>query len=398
MTPTARRMAPLLAALAMIGPFAIDTFFPAFRAMGAYFAVSPAAMQQTISLYLAAYAGMALLHGPLSDAYGRRPVVLVFVALFGLASVGAALAQDFATLLGFRVMQGLTAGAGLIIGRAIIRDCFEGAAAQKVMAQITLIFGIAPAVAPIAGGWLLSTTGHWQPLFWFLAAFAGALAVYCALALPETHPVVARTRFAPKSLVITYRTLLRDAPTRWLITAACLNFAGFFLYVASAPAFVMDVLGLGETAFAWLFVPAIGGMMVGAAVSGRLAGQRSPRQFLQLSFRWVAIAGLLNLGISTLLPPTLPWSVLPVFVLGAGIALGFPTFTLLMLDRFPGARGAASSLQTAASLLLMSVVSGVVAPLVQHDALTLALTSTVFGLAAYVAWKRARKLLDGARG
>ena len=122
MNTSSRRLAPLLAALAMIGPFAIDTFFPAFRVMGAYFAVSPAGMQQTISVYLAVYGVMALFHGPLSDAYGRRPVILVFSTLFVLASLGCALAPSFGALLFFRALQGIAAGAGLIIGRAIIRD------------------------------------------------------------------------------------------------------------------------------------------------------------------------------------------------------------------------------------------------------------------------------------
>ena len=136
----------LLAGLSMLGPFAIDTFFPAFPAIAGALSATPFQMQQTLSLYLVAYAMMALLHGGLSDALGRRPVILVSMTIFALASIGCALSQTIEQLLSFRVLQGLSAGAGVIVGRAIVRDCFEGARAQRVMSGISMIFGIAPAV------------------------------------------------------------------------------------------------------------------------------------------------------------------------------------------------------------------------------------------------------------
>lgn len=394
MNATARRLAPLLAGLAMIGPFSIDTFFPAFRVMGTHFQVSPAAMQQTISVYLAVYSLMSLFHGPLSDAYGRRRVILFFIALFALASLGCALAPSFTALLWFRALQGVAAGAGLIIGRAIIRDRFAGADAQRLMSNVTLIFGIAPAIAPVIGGWLLTWTGDWRPLFGFLAVFSVVMVAWCAWLLPETLPPTLRTPFKPATLARTYKAMLRDAPFCWLSVAAACNFGALFLYVASAPALILDVLRLGERDFAWLFVPAIGGMMLGAAISGRLAGKRSPQQMMQICFALIAVAVLLNLGINLLLPAQLPWVMLPVCVLGIGIAVGFPTLTLVVLDRFPATRGAGSSLQTASSLLLMSLLSGLVSPWVSHQPLGLACASAALSAVAYFSWRQARQRLS----
>jgi DHA1 family bicyclomycin/chloramphenicol resistance-like MFS transporter len=137
-----RRLALLLGGLAMFGPFSIDTIFPAFPQIGAQFTADKLAMQQTISVYLLAYAAMSLVHGPLSDALGRKRVILGGLALFALASVGCALATSLPQLLAFRALQGLSAGVGLIVGRAVIRDVLHGHDAQRLMSQVSMIFGI----------------------------------------------------------------------------------------------------------------------------------------------------------------------------------------------------------------------------------------------------------------
>lgn len=389
---TARRLAPLLAALAMLGPFSIDTFFPAFRAMGLDLGVSPAAMQQTISVYLAAYALMSLFHGPIADAYGRRRPIIAFTLLFALASAGCAYAPDFHSLLAFRALQGIAAGAGLIVGRAIIRDRFAGPDAQRLMSNITLIFGIAPALAPVVGGWLLGL-GGWRSLFALLAGFSVLLSLWCLLALPETHPSSARSPFAARPLAQIYGQMLRDPLTRRLTLVTMFNFGALFLYIASAPALILDVLKLSEREFAWLFVPAIGGMMTGALLSGRLAGRRTPAQTVELAYRLMAVGTACNLGAALLLPPGLPWTVLPIGLVGVGISCAFPTLALLLLDRYPAHRGAASSLQASFMLLFNALIAGVLAPLVAHHPLALAGGAATLSLLGFLVWRTARGLL-----
>src|SRR5688572_29527636 len=171
----------------MFGPFAIDAFFPAFHAVGRALGASDFEMQQTISVYLVAYAAMSLFHGPLSDTYGRRVVILGGVAGFTLASVGCALAQGIGELLVWRALQGVSIGAGLIVGRALTRDLYDGAQALKVQSLITLFFSIAPVLAPIVGGFVFDFAG-WRAVFWFLALYGAALLLLCLRALPETHP------------------------------------------------------------------------------------------------------------------------------------------------------------------------------------------------------------------
>jgi len=391
-SPRRRRLAPLLAALAMFGPFSIDTIFPAFPAIARELNASPFAMQQTISVYMIAYALMSLFHGPLSDSLGRRRVILAGVAVFALASIGCALAGSIGSLLGFRAFQGISAGAGLIVGRAIIRDCFDGADAQRLMATVSMIFGIAPAIAPIVGGWVVAFA-HWPMIFWLLAAFAAALWLACLAWLPETHPRERRVPLSMDELAATYRRIGADRAFLPLALAGTLNFNALFVYIASAPAFVLNLLKLDAQNFAWLFIPAISGMMIGAFASGRLAGKLSAAATVRLGYMIMLAASAINVATALALPETrLPWSVLPIGLHAIGIGINFPTLTLLLLDRFPHHRGAVSSVQAFVSLVISAAVAGAISPMLSDSALKLALGAGLATLFGFMSWRVYRKI------
>ena len=385
--PSTRRLAVLLAGLAMFGPFSIDTIFPAFPQMAAQLGADKVAMQQTISVYLIAYALMSVVHGPLSDAIGRRRVILGGLAVFTLASVGCALSRDLGTLLAFRALQGLSAGVGLIVGRAVIRDVLHGDDAQRLMSQVSMIFGIAPAIAPIIGGWMLGA-GRWPLIFWFLAAFGVVLLGSVGRWLPETHPPEARLKVKPARLVRDYVAIGTNPRFQRLAAAGALNFAGLFLYIASAPAFVMELLRLGERDFAWLFIPTIGGMTLGAFVSGRVAGRWEPARQVQAGFACSGLAAAANLAYNALAGDiAVPWAVLPMSLAAFGVALAFPVLTLAILDMYPRQRGSASSLQAFFQLVLNSAVAGLLSPLLSHHGLHLALGMAGFVLAGWLFWR-----------
>ncbi len=390
-SPRRRVLAPLLGALAMFGPFSIDTIFPAFPAIEADLHASPLAMQQSISVYMIAYAFMSLLHGPFSDALGRRRVILSGVFVFVLASVACALADSIAGLLAFRAVQGMSAGAGLIVGRAIIRDCFDGVEAQKLMSTVSMIFSIAPALAPIVGGWVIAFA-RWPMIFWLLAAFALAIWLACLLWLPETHPPAKRVPLSLRELWATWRLIGRDRAFLPLALAGSLNFNALWIYISSAPAFVLDLLHLDSGRFAWLFVPAISGMMFGAFLSGRVAGRLSAASTVRLGYAVMLSASALNLLVAWWLPqPRVPWSVIPIGLHAIGIGLNFPTLTLLLLDRFPQHRGAVSSVQAFVSLLISATIAGVLSPMLSTHVSWLALgalVSTALGFGMWLVFHR----------
>lgn len=384
---TIRTLAILLAGLAMFGPFSIDTIFPAFPAMGVALGADKVAMQQTISIYLAAYALMSVVHGPLSDAIGRRKVILGGLAVFTLASIGCALARDMGTLLAFRALQGLSAGVGLIVGRAVIRDVLHGDDAQRLMSQVSMIFSVAPAIAPVIGGWILGWS-RWPAIFWFLVLFSAVLLVTTWRVLPETHPVEARLPLVPRQLLRDYIGIFLNPRFQRLAAASAFNFGALFLYIASAPAFVLDLLKLNEQQFAWFFVPTIGGMAVGAWVSGRSAGRVGGARLIAMGFAASALAMVYNLGYNLLVDvPRVPWAVLPMSLNAFGIALVFPVITLAILDMFPRQRGSASSLQAFTSLVLNALIAGVLSPLISGSGMTLVLTATAFLAVGWGFWR-----------
>lgn len=380
-----RALAILLAALAMIGPFAVDTYLPSFPAIQADLAVSTVQVQQTLSLYLIAFAVMTLFHGTLSDSFGRRPVVIANLAIFVVASIGCAFAATFEQLLGFRVLQGASAGAGIVVGRAIIRDSLEGHAAQRLMSLVTMIFGLAPAIAPVIGGWLQSAFG-WRSVFVFLVAYSVLLLIACQWRLAETLPVTQRQPFELKTLARNYWTLGRSVPLFLISAAIAFNFSGFFLYIVSAPAFIYDLLKLGERDFPWLFVPGIAGVMAGAWLSGKLAGRLSPRKTAKVAYCVMFAAAAGNLLYSGLSGPALPWSVVPVMVYTIGMALAMPSLTLIALDLFPQNRGLTASLIGFSHSLVSGIVAGLVSPLLSHNDMTLALGMAVLMGTGWLAW------------
>lgn len=382
-----RRLALLLGGLAMFGPFSIDTIFPAFPAMGAQLGADKIAMQQTISIYLVAYALMSIVHGPLSDAIGRRKVIIGGLSVFTLASVACALSTDLPTLLFFRAVQGLSAGVGLIVGRAVIRDVLHGDDAQRLMSQVMMIFGIAPAIAPIIGGWILGWA-HWPAIFWFLVGFSVLLLAAVIALLPETHPPQSRLALKPKRLLRDYVAIFLNPRFQRLTAAGAFNFGALFLYIASAPAFVLDILKLNEREFAWFFVPTIGGMVLGSFVSGRAAGKVSGDRLVNIGFGFCALALALNLGYNLWTSqPQVPWAVIPMCIGAFGIALVFPIVTLSILDMYPHQRGSASSLQAFAGLVVNALLAGVVSPLLSDSAVHLAIAGSLLTAVAWGFWR-----------
>ena len=378
-------LAILIAALAMLGPFSIDAYLPAFHAIGSEFGVPQIAVQQTLSIYLFAYAFMMLWHGALADALGRRPVVLASLAIYALATLGCAIAGNIETLWLFRALQGICAGAGIVVGRAIIRDRFHGAEAQRLMAQITLVFGVAPAIAPVLGGLLLNAFG-WRAVFWLLLALVVALLIWASKRLPETLPVSARQSLLPRHLWRNYVNVLRRPEFLLLGAIPALNFAAFFLYIASAPSFLMDLLGVSSYGFAWLFIPMITGVMIGAFISGRTAGMMTPRRTIGLGYMLMFVGVATDLAVAALVAPGVPWHVLPIMIYAMGSSVTMPSATLLLLDLFPTMRGMASSLQGFLHFVLAAVNAGSIAPLLAGSLLSLALGMAGFTVLSLLLW------------
>ena len=372
----------VLAGLAALAPFAIDTYLPAFPGLELALLASPLELQQSLTFYLLPYALMTLWHGAISDSIGRITTIKWGLGVFVVASIGCAFASNIETLWFFRVLQGLSGGAGNVVARAMVRDLFEGPQAQRVMATVQMLFGIAPAVAPIIGGLLLGI--HWQAIFVFLALYA-AISLWAAVRyLPETMPKAKRMPLSAKKVLSSYRLIFSDKEFNLVVLASAANFAAFFIYVLASPVFLVKHLGLSDQQFGYMFIPTVCGMVLGSYLAKRAAGVYTSQQVLKVAYAWMGAMVLLNLVVCLNLPVSPFYNILPVALFNVGMALAMPILSLAALDRHAKIRGTAASGQAFVQMLLSTVSAGLIVPLVWAEPFGLAMAMAAYLLFGYL--------------
>ena len=382
-------IAALLAALAMVSPFSIDTFYPSFPAISHEFSLTTWQIQQTITIYMLPFALMTLIQGPLSDALGRRPVVLFGLMVYSIASVACVFAPTFGFLLAFRAVQGMSAGVGMAVGRAIIRDLHEGPQAQKLMATISMIFSIAPAIAPVIGGWIHVWFG-WRFVFGFMVITGVSLVTLSYVLLPETHPFEKRAKLDVAALARTVGRIMSNRQFMLYAFALGTTFSAMIAFIGAAPAIVMHHWHLHETQFAYLFVPLILGIMGGGFLSGRLAGRIPGTKQIAIGYTLTLSGGVLSVLLQALVdePPIFPQQAL-ITVVAIGVQLMMPIYALRMLDLFPDVRGSAASVQSCVMLGVGAVFLGALVPAISHSMVLLSLGSLVSAFIGFMIWRLA---------
>jgi DHA1 family bicyclomycin/chloramphenicol resistance-like MFS transporter len=241
-------------------------------------------------------------------------------------------------------------------------------------------------------GGLLDLAFGWRSIFAFLAVLSLLLWAGCAWTLPETLARADRQPFRAAPLFANYVQVFGSARFAMLAFAVAFNFAGFFIYVVSAPAVIYRHLGLSGTEFAWLFVPGIGGVVIGAWLSGRLAGRATPERTVALGYAIMVLAAALGIGYHLAWPPAVPWTVLPLMLYAMGMSLAMPSLTLLALDLFPRNRGMAASVQGFTQSMSNALLAGVVSPLVAGTQLSLATAAAMAMVLGAACWLNYRRL------
>lgn len=347
----------LLGTLAALPPLGIDMGLPALPGLQASLAVSPARATQTLSVFLLGFAIGPVLLGPLSDRYGRKPLLLFGLGVFTATAVGCALASSIQTLLAFRLVQGVGAGAAAALPVAIVRDAFAGDLGRTRQSQVTLVNAVAPLVAPLIGAAVLRL-GDWRTVYVVLTVVGGFLLATALLGYEETAPPPPRDTESAgvfTALARAYRAILADRQYVVGTVILGLSFGGMFAYISSSSLVFIGLYGVSATAYSLLFAVTAAGTIGGAALNGALVG------------RGLAAPTLLRAGLG----------------LSAAAALGL---TLLAGTAF-------ATLPAVAALLVVSNFSaGVVMPNATHEALVH--QGHVAGSAA--ALQRAGQMLFGA--
>ena len=382
--PDTRHLTVIAALLAMIGPFSIDAYLPSFPEIEAEFGISRALLSQSLGVYLMAFAVSTLFWGPLADRYGRRLVILISMSIYTLGSVGCALSDSAETFMLLRVVQGLAASGGFIAGRAMIRDAHDAEAAHRAMSQVMMLFALAPALAPVLGGWLHDHFG-WRSVFWFLSVF-GSLLVLMGFFISETLNTQHRRSIHPATVTRVYIGALLHKRFPALILCLSLSFGGLFLYIAGAPTVIYHFLGLGSEDFGWLFIPIVTGLILGAAISSRLAHRWPAQKTISVGLLVMMVATALNLASVNLATAGIIAVVGPLVLYVTGLAVMMPAITVLALDCLPTHRGTAASMQGFLQSITNAAVASIAVPLLHASWSNFVVGQLVFLLLAAGLW------------
>jgi len=333
----------VLAAVTAIGPLATDMYLPALPAIGQALGAGPDQVQLTLSLYMAGFAVAQLVCGPLSDRYGRKPVLLGGMAVFAVASLLCAFAPSIEVLLAGRFLQALGGAAGPVLGRAAVRDIFAPRDAGRVMSYMASTMALAPAVAPVIGGLLLVLVG-WGSIFVFLALFAASMAAIIALKLPESLAPHNRQSIQPRVILGNFRMLLGQRRFMGYTLTNASAFAGMFAFLSGSSFVLIEFLDVAPTRYGLYFAIGVAGFVCGTLLGGRLSRLLGTDRLIVAGAGLCALGGVSMAALALLEVHSVTAVMLPQTVFLAGLGMLMPQTIAGALMPFPQCAGSASSL------------------------------------------------------
>ncbi len=352
----------LLGTLMAFGPLSIDTYLPAFPAIGQAFGADAAAVQKTLSMYFAGLAVGQVIYGPLADRYGRRAPLLGGMTLYVIAAIGCATAPSLGALTIWRFAQALGGCSGMVITRAVVRDKFEPREMARIFSQLMLVMGVAPILAPLLGSTLLTMFG-WRGIFVTLAVLGTTCLVAQALLLDETLPPERRAKAGLRTIVATYAALIRDPRFLAPVIGAGLLWSSMFVYIGGAPFVYMEMFHVSPTAFGIFFGANAAGMIGAAQINARQLRVHSPGALLRFGAAMVTLSGFaLMLALLT------GWGGLfavavPIFFMLSGLGFIGGNASSAALAPFPQAAGSASALMGTVQFAIGAIAGAIAAAL-----------------------------------
>ncbi len=343
-----RLLFALIIALVAVGPLSTDLYLPSLPAIGRELAADVARTQLTLSIYMVAFAVAQLLYGPLSDRFGRRPIVIGGIAIYAIACVACALAATIDQLVAARALQAAGACAGVVLGRAIVRDVYGREGAARMLALVGSVMAFAPAIGPVLGG-IVEIHFGWRWNFALLVVFASALLALLATRLVETNRLRDAAALDPVRMLRNYATLARDR--RYVGYALCVTFGygGLFAFISGSSFVLIGDLGLAPDVYSWFFVMCVVGYFIGAQIATHFTLRLGIDRMLMLGaainlvggslMLFVALSGLAEASVkgATLL-------VLPMALYMTGMGINMPNAQGGAMGPYPHMAGSASAL------------------------------------------------------
>ncbi len=355
----------LLAALTAIGPLSIDMYLPAFPAIAEDLWASRGAVERSLPVFLAGLALGQLFYGPLSDRFGRRPPLLVGLSLYMVGCVGCAAAASIEQLTAWRLVQALGAGVGMVVSRAVIRDRLDPRQSARAISTLILVMGLAPILAPIAGGWVLRVA-DWHGIFWFQAAFGCACLVWAFTNMTETRPPDAVRALSLRRVLGTYGMLLRDR--RLMLPSLCsgLGMGGMFAYISGSPFVLIGHYQVSETRYGLLFGLNAFGLILSSQINGYWLRRRHPESVMRYAVWVPAAAGLALLTMGLGGPPPLALLMGGLFAYVSVLGCIMPNASAIAMAEQGAVAGAASAAMGCTSYLI-GMMAGLAVSLIAAD-------------------------------
>ncbi|HSG22771.1 MAG TPA: multidrug effflux MFS transporter [Azonexus sp.] len=382
----------LLAFMGLLNSLCSDMLIPALPAMRTDMGISSWQAQQTISLFFFASAFMSLWYGAIADAYGRRRIILFSLVILAISAAASAFPASIETLWWLRIVQGLAAGAGMVISRSILHDLYHGPAAQHLLGRITLLQTLSLIATPVIGAWLSIHFG-WRAVFIALSVTAFILAGIYWRWLPETLPVDRRMSLHPGSLARSYLNALRTPRFVRLSVAHVANWTSMAIYVVAAPTIVIQLLGKTATDIYLIYAPVTLGLTLGFLAFPRLLRRMRSGQMLATAYCILGASIVLNLAMAGWLTAGVI-HIVPLFIYSFGLAIALPILISGAIEPLRQSAGVAASLQTFLQFAMIALAAGLIAPWLWDSLFSLALGTGILtllgGLGVYLDHKAGR--------
>ena len=391
--PDTLALTALLALLTALGPLSTDMYLPSLPAIGRDLGASTAGVQLTLSAFLLGFAVGQFVYGPVSDRVGRRPVLMFGLALFIAASVACTFAPSIETLVGARFLQALGASGPIVLGRAIVRDLYDGPRAGRELSRMGTIMGVVPALAPILGG-LIAQFSHWRMTFAVMILCGAGLAATVLLRLPESIRRKSEMPISFLSILRGFKVLLGHPGYRTYVGLSMLTYGGLFAFISGSSFVLQGIYRLSELAFAFSFATVVVGFIGGTALAQRLVGPRGLDGTIRLGVASLAAGGALMLVLVGSGVPSSFAITGPMAVYGLGVGLTMPQSMASALMPFPDRAGAASSLLGICQMTFAAVLGILLGQNLGGSALPLPATIATTGVLALLVFSmtgRARK-------
>lgn len=381
---------PFLGSISAIGPLSNDLYVPSLALVSVGLSIDGGAAQLTMSTLLIGFSLGCLLYGPLSDRYGRNPILRLGLVFYTLAAMLAALSTDLTQLVAARALQGFGASSGMVLSRAIILDRWAGEEASRALSWVSIFTFVTPVVAPLIGGYVAGF-GHWPAVFW-LQAGAGAVLLAATLALPRRAQTGVTSVLAS---LRAYGAIVTDRQALGYMLCTGLAFVGVVAFVSNSSFVFTERFGLAPQQYGYSFSFVMLGASCGAYVNSRLVTQLGISRMLGVGSILLASGGLLALVVADLgLPLLLAACLLYVF----GVGFVFANAVARTMSRFPQSRGAASALFGVNQFLFGGIVAALLSLVEEASAVPLTATMAVAGVGCALVWWGWLGRIPAARG